>query len=236
MQRWHSLIQTTLKKARVPLDNPSGALVCFFPKEIITALYTAQLCEHCGGFPYPFKLLPHASWPQVDHIKDICSSCWVSCVFSANTPPQVSNDTVLRPCLPGDLLQKSCSASTVTVVFTYVEINRAKQETSPCFGTSPIVRGVKAPSVKAEKERKWAKHTAANAPLTSCLSVSWMLAVAHTHNQRYWMEVRFSWQNALIVISRTTWHGVCCQFLFSFDQCNHISSRRPLSLFEEKIR
>lgn len=51
---------------------------------------------------------------QVDHIKDICSSCWVSCVFSANKPPQVTNDIVLRPCLPGDLLQKSCSASTVT--------------------------------------------------------------------------------------------------------------------------
>lgn len=46
MQSWHSLIHTTLKKARVPLDNPSGALVCFLPKEIITALYTAHLCEH----------------------------------------------------------------------------------------------------------------------------------------------------------------------------------------------
>lgn len=121
-----------------------------------------------------------AIWGQADHIKDICSSCWVSCVFSANKPPQVSS-IVLRPCLPGDLLQKSCSASTVTVVFRYVEINRAKEETSPCFRTtSPIDRGVKAPSVKAEKERKCQQHTATNAPLTLCLSVSWMLPGAHT--------------------------------------------------------
>lgn len=46
MQRWHSVIHTTLKKARVPLDNPSGVSVYFLPKEIITALYTTHLCEH----------------------------------------------------------------------------------------------------------------------------------------------------------------------------------------------
>lgn len=92
-----------------------------------------------------FDKRPFGTCCQAAHTKAICSHCCVSCVLIENKRLWGSNGIELRRSLLGDLASVvSVPHQSVITVFTYVQINRAEEETLPSFRiTSPFNPGAK---------------------------------------------------------------------------------------------
>lgn len=90
--------------------------------------------QYCAAI-FTSDLLTVAARSEHRTIKGICSTCWVCSDLTANKPLQGSKGIKPKLCP----LRCFVPHQSATAVFRYVQTNRAKEETPPCFRTKSQV-------------------------------------------------------------------------------------------------